>query len=589
MEYLLKSSLVLTLFYIFYKIFLQNETFFHNIRIFLITGLFLSLVLPLIIIPKYITIEPASIPNNVISTNINPTVEENEIPWSLVVNIIYFTGFGFFLLRFLFQLGSLVRLLSSHNKIKQNSYYLIKTKKDLTPFSFFKYIVINDLNYSRSELKQILAHETIHVKQLHSFDHILSQLIAILLWFNPFSWLYTKEIQKNLEYIADGHARYAEDKKNSYEYLLLKTSGTNLQPLLASNFYNSLIKNRINMLHKKRSNNKMQFKFLLIIPVLLVFVFTFNTKLIAQHKKFTTLTLQDDQNEIVEIITKNTSDTDLKNIKAHFAKYEAKFKFSKLKRNDKGEITGIAVTIRNKEGNEGKVSQKSSKAITPIKIRLNLTTGELNIGNTSNASVTTTSYFISDDQKTLKNTSGTTSSWVTNQDGDIEVYVIDNDSIKNNSPGKTIITINKDGKERKIMVTSNMHSDNQKDGPVKVLVTTNGDTTTVKNIKIISTHDKNAKQIREINLNKDLLQKDENIFIFKSDTDSGEKHKNKIFVSSSDESPIFFLNGKKISEKEMKAIDPDKIKSINVYKGKTAIDKYGKEGENGVVEITTKN
>ncbi len=53
--------------------------------------------------------------------------------------------------------------------------------------------------------------------------------------------------------------------------------------------------------------------------------------------------------------------------------------------------------------------------------------------------------------------------------------------------------------------------------------------------------------------------------------------------------PVYFVEGVKISEQEMKAIPLDNVKSINVMKGESAIKKYSNEGKNGVVEIFLKD
>ncbi|MCU4174940.1 M56 family metallopeptidase [Carboxylicivirga sp. N1Y90] len=49
--------------------------------------------------------------------------------------------------------------------------------------------------------------------------------------------------------------------------------------------------------------------------------------------------------------------------------------------------------------------------------------------------------------------------------------------------------------------------------------------------------------------------------------------------------PLFFVDGKLQKEVD---INPDDIESVNVVKGQEAIDKYGEDAENGVVEISTK-
>ena len=57
MEYFLKFSAILGLFFIFYKLFLEKETFFNSIRIYFILGIVTALTLPFMIIPEYVTVE----------------------------------------------------------------------------------------------------------------------------------------------------------------------------------------------------------------------------------------------------------------------------------------------------------------------------------------------------------------------------------------------------------------------------------------------------------------------------------------------------------------------------------------------------
>ena len=52
--------------------------------------------------------------------------------------------------------------------------------------------------------------------------------------------------------------------------------------------------------------------------------------------------------------------------------------------------------------------------------------------------------------------------------------------------------------------------------------------------------------------------------------------------------PLVYLDGKEIDVSEMEKIDPNTIERINVLKEKSAIAKYGKKGENGVILIYLK-
>lgn len=52
--------------------------------------------------------------------------------------------------------------------------------------------------------------------------------------------------------------------------------------------------------------------------------------------------------------------------------------------------------------------------------------------------------------------------------------------------------------------------------------------------------------------------------------------------------PLFFLNGVRITQEKMQQIPKESIASVEVLKGKTAIDKYGADAIGGVVLIVTK-
>ena len=121
MEYLIKSTAILTIFYIFYKIFLQGETFFQSIRSFFLAGIISALVLPLVFIPKYIEVEPLNISGvnfvNSASIEQNPTFD-----WIQFGLITYLMGVGFFAIRFLAQVSSLLWFLYTHPKSKSGKY-----------------------------------------------------------------------------------------------------------------------------------------------------------------------------------------------------------------------------------------------------------------------------------------------------------------------------------------------------------------------------------------------------------------------------------------------------------------------------------
>jgi len=237
MEYLIKVSAILILFYACYKLFLNRETFFESNRSFLFIGLIAAFVLPLIVIPKYIEVEPIITESAfaISDTNSQPIVADSAISLTTILTYAYLIGVLFFLGRFLFQFSSLVLLFINSTKQRVASYVYVITKKALSPFSFFNWIVFNPSQFNDTELEQIIAHEKVHAKQLHSIDILLVELTSILLWFNPFIWLYKKDLRQNLEFIADKNAQAITNCKKSYQHLLLKTSVPNYQMGLANN------------------------------------------------------------------------------------------------------------------------------------------------------------------------------------------------------------------------------------------------------------------------------------------------------------------------------------------------------------------
>ena len=58
MEYLIKASVVVAIFYCCYNLFLQRDTFFQSNRWFFIIGLITAILIPLVVIPIYIPVQP---------------------------------------------------------------------------------------------------------------------------------------------------------------------------------------------------------------------------------------------------------------------------------------------------------------------------------------------------------------------------------------------------------------------------------------------------------------------------------------------------------------------------------------------------
>ena len=373
--YLLKSSGLIALFYLSYHFLVRKETFFNSSRWFLVTGLFTSLLLPLFSIKKIVYIErPKIAMEDLIAYSKASSATVKEIPaveafdWMQFIWVGYILIASLLVIKIVLNLISLYRMLYKQQVIKKENYTLIDINENIAPFSFFKYIVYNSNLYSNEELQSILLHEKIHSQERHSMDVLIAKLFCIVFWFNPFVWLYKKAITQNLEYIADQKAIGQLEDKKAYQKALLKVVSNQSCLSITNNFYQSLIKKRIVMLNTNQSHKKNSWKYALVIPALIGFVLLFQIKTIAQEKGPSPFTTKSDQRDEVRVVTnKNSSDEEMKKDAAILKeKYGITLKFSKVKRNSAGEITGIKVEFKDKKGNKGVSQVNSDKPIEPI-------------------------------------------------------------------------------------------------------------------------------------------------------------------------------------------------------------------------------
>ena len=275
--YMIQVSISMALFYGIYWLFLRKETFFHANRIYLNTSLIISALVPFLDYTYFLS----DITNNYIvmldpititASEINNGIQYNLTTFQVIL-IIYFTGLFIFSVRFLYQIFQLARIAFSGKLKVQNGVSFIISEKRISPFSFFNYIFLSSDGLNQDESKGIIEHEKVHIKQKHSIDIILLELLVIAFWFNPFIWLYKKSVKTIHEYLADEGVLTNGYKRNTYQSLLLnQTLGIQINDLTNS-FNHSLIKRRFIMMTKSRSGILARFKILLIVPTALIVLF----------------------------------------------------------------------------------------------------------------------------------------------------------------------------------------------------------------------------------------------------------------------------------------------------------------------------
>ena len=376
MEYLLKASVVIAVFYLCYYLLLKKETFFQHNRWFLLIGLIIAIVFPLIVIPVYIPIESTTLQESIFTTSVNHStftedVVETTFNWKELSLIVYTIGLSIFSIQFIFQFGSLIVLLIKNPKYKDQNFTYIIVKNKISPFSFFKWIVYNPKSYKEEELQLILIHEKVHATQLHSIDILLTQLACVVFWFNPLIWLYRKEIRQNLEYIADLNTQISTSTKKEYQHLLLKTSIANHNTLLSNNFYNSSIKKRIFMLNKTRSKQKNQLKYLLMLPLLAGLLISMNSKKIYLEAELLNniepINTKDSiTHESIKLkFTNQMNDDRLEEFKTLLESKGVTMKIKSLKRNQDDKISSINIVFESKNRTTN-YSSKIKEGILPF-------------------------------------------------------------------------------------------------------------------------------------------------------------------------------------------------------------------------------
>ena len=282
--YILKSSVCLAMFYLFYRLLLSKETFHRFNRVALLGVLALSFLVPLVEVTIH---EPTEMGQSFLSLEEMLLMSDMEhggvweetppsFPWRALMLLIYVLGILFFVVRHLWSLGRMLRLLRTSGKERLGGgiTLYIHENKDVAPFSWMKNIAVSksDLEESRDV---VLTHEQAHVHNLHSLDLLLAEVCVFFQWFNPAAWLLKQELQAIHEYEADEWViRNGIDAK-TYQLLIIKKAvGARLYSI-ANSFNHSSLKKRITMMIKKKSNPWARLKYAYVLPLAAVAVAAF--------------------------------------------------------------------------------------------------------------------------------------------------------------------------------------------------------------------------------------------------------------------------------------------------------------------------
>ena len=273
--YLLEANLYLVLFYGFYKITLQKDTFFKLNRFYLITSSVLALVFPFIqlgflkkpiLILNDLIVQPsASEPQY---SDILPLqeVKQDFLTADHIVFAIYILVAFSLLIKMILTIKNIVKIKNQPSITLENGVELIELKNSKMAFSFFNSIFLDPHLPDRHT---IIKHELAHINQKHSFDVLFFEILQIVNWFNPILHFLKKDLKLIHEYLADEETTKAEIERYPYAMFLIQNSvGFQNFKLTNQIFSSSILKKRITMLNQKKSANWARLKMLILLPLI---------------------------------------------------------------------------------------------------------------------------------------------------------------------------------------------------------------------------------------------------------------------------------------------------------------------------------
>lgn len=625
--YILKSSLCLALFYLFYRLLLSKETFHRFNRIALLGVMLISCLLPLV----RITVDRATVVNTSVMLMEEDMLmypwemqvmvqEEAAFPWREWLVAVYFLGILFFLLRNFLSLGYVFYLIR-HSRCRrmENGICLVVHQAGFAPFSWMKYIVISQTDLDENGT-DILIHEEAHIRNGHSWDLLLVELCVWLQWFNPAAWLLKQELQNVHEYEADEAVlRQGIDAKRYQMLLIKKAVGARLYSI-ANSFNHSSLKKRITMMIRKKSNPWARAKYLYVLPLAAVTVAAFARPEISEPlDEISSVKVND-----LSAITGKNSPENLSVAATSAADVTLKMKVTDQSGSP---IVGASVlivnstsgTLTDSEGNftlkvgddqRISVSYIGMKSVElSVKECLEKQIKEVRLTSDADSGPQLTVVSQSSESASQKAPQHNTTSEPQNTE---EVFMVVEQMPE--FPGGMSACLKfladhvaypKEAAEKKIQGRVIVQFVVMKDG-------------SIANARVIRSVDPllDAEALRVIGLMpkwKPGTQRGQAVNVkftmpitFRLDKDSTdmqpalvgkvieisgatkENNQKAFHFPDGKETPLVVVDGEEISVSSLEKLSSDTFESINVFKGETAINRFGEKGKNGVLLITTK-
>ncbi len=269
--YLLQASGCMAVLYLLYRLLLHRETFFTFNRWYILGCVGLSAVLPLIELPASPTPLYVMPSIELQAVRVVPSgPAERSFDWPGLLLELYEVGVFIFAARLLYRVYHLRELTRQLPREAGKDFVLFRTGGSLPTFSFFNWLFWDDSQtLTEAEERQIRRHEEAHIRQRHSVDVLLIEVFTVFFWFNPFSYLFGRELRTVHEYLADREA-VREDTTASYAHLMATRVLQKYTLSLTQPFNQFQIKNRIFMLRLSQTTRPALWKTALSISLVML-------------------------------------------------------------------------------------------------------------------------------------------------------------------------------------------------------------------------------------------------------------------------------------------------------------------------------
>ncbi len=278
--YAVESSICLALLWVFYLLFLRNDTLHARNRWFLIASMIFSAVAPLLEINIDLA-GPVMPPGGVASLLLPETVVTQASTGGHTLSLIELLSL-FYLAGLIISTAVMIsfpvwlgRLFFSGNRVGS---VIRVPSSDLLCFSAFGFVFISS-SVPDDRAQRMISHEMKHIRLGHHRDLLLTGFITVLQWFNPAAYLVCRSLKALHEYEADSRCLTDGEDISSYQALLLSSVFSSPVTLFSNSFSKySLLKNRFTMMTKKRTGGLASLKMAVALPVAIMLLFVFSCK-----------------------------------------------------------------------------------------------------------------------------------------------------------------------------------------------------------------------------------------------------------------------------------------------------------------------